>query len=658
MKTLYIVILAILLCPIVNAEPPAKIDGFAGIPFGSTPDQVKAAMDSRGAVFEPKFSTAEHLAFKGASFSDEPAGGWNFYFSDDKLFRALVSINPPSGDHLDTYYRIKKLISDKYGKPFQETKLEVEPDKVYELVRSGQAALKASWREASPGNHSISCNVDRYSDSEVCIQIIYQDDAIDAQVSSKYSTWGATGRRNSLSFAKDLPRLTGRYGSDQDYIEFEFHAAGELRRETAKDGGISGTYKINGSEVTIYWPTEEVYKLKLSDNALIDSYGFVWQKMTDVPISAKQGATTSLGNVALSVDISNSTQNGKTVVMLNAKLTNGSPNTISWLKENDAAELHIQIVNAEGISPSLTKEGEIQCAPFPGLFVRAHELEAGKTAEWTINLTELFNLVPDKYILSVMMSISSPSCILSVSGLKFEIRQDVPYNMELPGDPHADHENITAQYEPLNLRATKRETNADSGIKTEGAETIIESLVFQNTPIKEVLTQISNLAHLNIIYLPGKSERPDSLFTLKLKDIPARQALRYISSLTDLKLTFEADGAHLGPGPATDKGSGGTDPYAPDLKSPYKKFLGKPVAITMKPITAEIVGLIPRGMVTYKGQKKIYTGLLVGIGTEMLTLRSLTAVEKTTKVGDSDLFSVTEAGVARDQIDSIRLRYK
>jgi hypothetical protein len=131
-------------------------------------------------------------------------------------------------------------------------------------------------------------------------------------------------------------------------------------------------------------------------------------------------------NVELEVSISNSTQNGKAVVMLNAKLTNGNPYTISWLKENDAAELHIQIVNAKGISPSLTKEGEIQCAPFPGLFVRAHELEAGKTAEWSINVTDLFNLVPDKYLSNVMMWISSPACILSVSGLKFEVGKSVP----------------------------------------------------------------------------------------------------------------------------------------------------------------------------------------------------------------------------------------
>src|SRR5215210_4979607 len=83
-----LVLLLVSLGPAV-AEFPAKLDGFAGITFGSSVEQAKAAMDTRGAVFNPEKSSGAHLEFSGGTFHNEPASYWHLYFLDGKLYRAM-----------------------------------------------------------------------------------------------------------------------------------------------------------------------------------------------------------------------------------------------------------------------------------------------------------------------------------------------------------------------------------------------------------------------------------------------------------------------------------------------------------------------------------------------------------------------------------------
>jgi hypothetical protein len=131
-----------------HADPPAaKIDGVAGVSFGSTVDQVKAAMAFREAKFLDKASTATELQFKDGSFNNEDVSWWHFYFMDGKMYKATILIYPSDHQQLAAYERTKKLISDKYGEPSQATKIEMAPDQLMEMVRSNKLVLETDWHE-------------------------------------------------------------------------------------------------------------------------------------------------------------------------------------------------------------------------------------------------------------------------------------------------------------------------------------------------------------------------------------------------------------------------------------------------------------------------------------------------------------------------------
>ncbi len=141
-------------------------------------------MDARGAVFHPNASTGAHLEFVGGSFNNEKTDFWHFLFFDGKLYKAAVVIPPEKGQRLQTYERVKKAITEKYGKPFQQTTVNVDDAQLNEMLSSGKIVLEANWHMETPGSRSIACKlIKRYND--VIIRIIYQDDAIDAQVVNK-----------------------------------------------------------------------------------------------------------------------------------------------------------------------------------------------------------------------------------------------------------------------------------------------------------------------------------------------------------------------------------------------------------------------------------------------------------------------------------------
>ena len=185
MKRLSIAILAGLFPLMVQAEAPASFNGMAGIEFGSTVDQVKAAMDSRGAGLDANESTSAHLEYKGGTFNNDSVGYWHFYFADGKLYKASVAFFPPDRQHLAFYDQVKKAISDKYGEPFQQTKIDMDPTDLFDLIQSGKADLEADWRILLPSSHSISCRMFDREGGSVMIRVTYQDDVVAAQLSDK-----------------------------------------------------------------------------------------------------------------------------------------------------------------------------------------------------------------------------------------------------------------------------------------------------------------------------------------------------------------------------------------------------------------------------------------------------------------------------------------
>lgn len=171
-------------------DPAAKLDGFAGILFGSSKDQVKTAMDARGAHLNADKSSSAHMEFQGGAFGKDDVLYWHLYFVNGKFFRGSASINSPFSERFAKYEGLKKLIIEKYGAPAEETTNtgtseqnddDNDQNDLYDAVRSGKALVKAQWTTDSG---SITCEIlKRYN--AVWIRLTYEDKALAKVYSDK-----------------------------------------------------------------------------------------------------------------------------------------------------------------------------------------------------------------------------------------------------------------------------------------------------------------------------------------------------------------------------------------------------------------------------------------------------------------------------------------
>jgi hypothetical protein len=166
------------------AKPP-KIEGMAGVPFGSGATQVKAAMDAHNATLDAAESDSEHLIYTGGTFNDERVTRWNFFFDGPAVYKANVILSPAKKQHFITYNRVLKALSDKYGDPSQPADIGDEAPSLYDAVNSGKTRLEAIWHTNTPSQRHIACQMflDR-NFGNVIIKIIYQDDTVAAQLSN------------------------------------------------------------------------------------------------------------------------------------------------------------------------------------------------------------------------------------------------------------------------------------------------------------------------------------------------------------------------------------------------------------------------------------------------------------------------------------------
>ena len=185
MKATVAYLLFTLVSVAIPAEPAAKFQGLAGIPFGSTPDEVKASLDARGAKLDSAQSTSAHLGFRNGRFNNEDAWYWHFDFLDGKLFRSSVVLLTKS-EGVAAFDRIKKMVTDKYGKPFQETKVNMSPEELHDLVCEGKLEVEANWKAGESGGYTITCKLSRHDYFPV-IRLIYRDDTESAKLRKRES---------------------------------------------------------------------------------------------------------------------------------------------------------------------------------------------------------------------------------------------------------------------------------------------------------------------------------------------------------------------------------------------------------------------------------------------------------------------------------------
>ena len=120
-------------------------EGFVGIPWGASRDQVVKVMNERGFTTEGTVSSqdqpASTLLYRGA-FDGQPCQ-LEFYFSSNAMFKGRAShlgLLQPAGAQLALYRQLVNLVSAKYGLP-QADKIQEDKTNTGEIWRFG----KAEW---------------------------------------------------------------------------------------------------------------------------------------------------------------------------------------------------------------------------------------------------------------------------------------------------------------------------------------------------------------------------------------------------------------------------------------------------------------------------------------------------------------------------------
>ena len=116
MKTILILILAIVFSLNTSSQ---TLDGFLGIPFGSSKEVVKKAMLLMGSKLNLEGSDNDYLSFTGTNFAGRQTSSIGFRFVNNKFHTASVFIEPYSESQaVKLYKNIKAELTEKYYTPF------------------------------------------------------------------------------------------------------------------------------------------------------------------------------------------------------------------------------------------------------------------------------------------------------------------------------------------------------------------------------------------------------------------------------------------------------------------------------------------------------------------------------------------------------------
>ncbi|RKR84903.1 hypothetical protein BDD43_5156 [Mucilaginibacter gracilis] len=135
---------------VFNPNEKKSIDGFWGIPFGSSAETVKATMASKGGRFDKENSKADQLYFFDAVFTGRKTGAISASIIDNKFYQAGVSFPELEEIHIiSTFDAMVSELSDVYGNPkivknFQEPYKEGDGYEV-QAIKLGKASYYAQW---------------------------------------------------------------------------------------------------------------------------------------------------------------------------------------------------------------------------------------------------------------------------------------------------------------------------------------------------------------------------------------------------------------------------------------------------------------------------------------------------------------------------------
>jgi hypothetical protein len=105
-----------------SEEPrPLPLNGFLGIPWGTSDDDAKAQIVARGkAHYNPKESTEKRLRFEGGEFGGFKAQHFTLAFANGGFYFSETQLVGITKNHRKEFLMFKQLLTEKYGPPNQE----------------------------------------------------------------------------------------------------------------------------------------------------------------------------------------------------------------------------------------------------------------------------------------------------------------------------------------------------------------------------------------------------------------------------------------------------------------------------------------------------------------------------------------------------------
>ncbi len=97
--------------------------GFAGVPFGSAPEEALRILGTRPGLIIPETlpTSVDKLELIGGNFAAQEVLKWTIEFVDNKFAAATVALKP-DGNGLAVYRDLKQSLTAKYGPPTGERK--------------------------------------------------------------------------------------------------------------------------------------------------------------------------------------------------------------------------------------------------------------------------------------------------------------------------------------------------------------------------------------------------------------------------------------------------------------------------------------------------------------------------------------------------------
>lgn len=172
-----------------NPNEKKSIDGFWGIKFGATLDEVKAAMQAKGAKIYEGLSKPDMLVYKDVIFTGRTTRFISLSFANNKFYEAIVVYNAPDDSQLLGQFNLLTTeLANVYGeanivKEFQPPYTAGDGYEV-QAIKLGKANYFATWK--TNNNNTLLLQISKSG----TISLFYTDKTLeklkDAKKSSDY----------------------------------------------------------------------------------------------------------------------------------------------------------------------------------------------------------------------------------------------------------------------------------------------------------------------------------------------------------------------------------------------------------------------------------------------------------------------------------------